>query len=67
MNLDAKIPDGALSEKWNNYLAKNRIITPANRKKIDIIVVGAGLAGGGAAASLAELGYNVKVARIIHE
>lgn len=61
MNLDAKIPDGALSEKWNNYLAKNRIINPANRKKIDIIVVGAGLAGGGAAASLAELGYNVKV------
>ena len=61
MTLNAKIPTGPLAEKWQNYMAKNRIINPANRKKLDVIVVGAGLAGGGAAASLAELGYNVKV------
>lgn len=61
MALDAKIPEGALKDKWKNYLAKTKIVNPANRKKIDIIVVGGGLSGGGAAASLAELGYNVKV------
>ena len=61
MALDAKSPSGPLKDKWQNYLSKNKLINPANRKKIDIIVVGAGLAGGGAAASLAELGYNVKV------
>ena len=61
MALNAKNPDGPLKDKWQNYLAHNKIINPANRKKLDIIVVGAGLAGGGAAASLAELGYNVKV------
>lgn len=61
MALDAKIPAGPLKDKWQNYLAKKNIVNPANRKKIDIIVVGAGLSGGGAAASLAELGYNVKV------
>lgn len=61
MALDAKIPAGPLKDKWQNYLANTKLINPANRKKLDIIVVGAGLAGGGAAASLAELGYNVKV------
>ena len=61
MALNAKNPDGPLKDKWQNYLAHNKLINPANRKKLDIIVVGAGLAGGGAAASLAELGYNVKV------
>jgi len=61
MALNAKIPEGPLKDKWQNYLAKTRIVNPANRKKLDIIVVGGGLSGGGAAASLAELGYNVKV------
>ena len=61
MALNAKIPEGPLKDKWQNYLAKTRIVNPANRKKLDVIVVGGGLSGGGAAASLAELGYNVKV------
>jgi len=59
--LDAKIPEGPLAEKWSNYKAKTKIVNPANKKKLDIIVVGAGLAGGSAAATMAELGYNVKV------
>ncbi|MEN8124620.1 MAG: fumarate reductase/succinate dehydrogenase flavoprotein subunit [Bacteroidota bacterium] len=61
MALNAKIPEGPLKDKWQNYLDKTNIVNPANRKKIDVIVVGGGLSGGGAAASLAELGYNVKV------
>ena len=59
--LDAKIPEGPLAEKWSNYQAKTKIVNPANKKKLDIIVVGAGLSGAAAAATLAELGYNVKV------
>jgi len=59
--LDSKIPKGPLAEKWSNYKAKTKIVNPANKKKLDIIVVGAGLAGGAAAATMAELGYNVKV------
>lgn len=59
--LDAKIPEGPLAEKWSNFKAKTKIVNPANKKKLDIIVVGAGLAGGSTAATLAELGYNVKV------
>jgi len=61
MALNAKIPEGPLKDKWQNYLDKTNIVNPANRKKLDVIVVGGGLSGGGAAASLAELGYNVKV------
>ncbi len=59
--LNAKIPEGKLQDKWNNYKAKCKIVNPANKKKLDIIVVGAGLAGSSAAATFGELGYNVKV------
>ncbi len=59
--LDSKIPDGPLAEKWKNYKAGLRLVSPANKKKIEIIVVGTGLAGSAAASSLGELGYKVKV------
>jgi len=59
--LDAKIPDGPLAEKWTRYKNKSRLVNPANKKKLEVIVVGTGLAGAGAASSLAELGYKVKV------
>ncbi|MCD6596208.1 MAG: fumarate reductase/succinate dehydrogenase flavoprotein subunit [Bacteroidales bacterium] len=59
--LDAKIPEGPLAEKWTKYKASVKLVNPANKKNLDIIVVGAGAAGASAAASLAELGYNVKV------
>ena len=57
--LDSKIPAGPLKDKWSNHKAHIGVVSPANKKKLDIIVVGTGLAGGSAAASLAELGYNV--------
>ena len=60
MQLDAKIPEGQLSEKWDRHLFELKLVSPANKRKFDIIVVGTGLAGGSASASLAELGYNVK-------
>lgn len=60
MRLDAKIPEGPLAEKWSRYKATCRLVSPNNKKKLDIIVVGTGLAGGSAAASFAEMGYNVK-------
>ncbi|MFY8187071.1 MAG: fumarate reductase/succinate dehydrogenase flavoprotein subunit [Flavobacterium sp.] len=60
MKLDSKIPAGPISEKWVNYKNKINLVNPANKRNIDIIVVGTGLAGGSAAATLAELGYNVK-------
>ena len=59
--LDAKIPAGALAEKWSNHKAAIKVVSPANKRKLDIIVIGTGLGGGAAAASLGELGYNVKV------
>ena len=59
--LDAKIPEGPLSDKWTKYKASMKLVSPNNRKKLDIIVVGTGIAGAPAAASLAEMGYNVKV------
>jgi succinate dehydrogenase / fumarate reductase, flavoprotein subunit len=58
--LDAKIPEGPIAEKWTNHKFNLKLVNPANKRKYDIIVVGTGLAGASAAASLAELGYNVK-------
>ncbi len=60
MSLDSKIPAGALGEKWSKHKFGMKLVNPANKRKYDIIVVGSGLAGASAAASLAELGYNVK-------
>ena len=60
MTLDAKIPAGPLAEKWSKHKFNLKLVNPANKRKYDVIVVGTGLAGGAAAASLAELGYNVK-------
>lgn len=57
---DAKIPAGPLEEKWTRYRGDARLVSPSNKRKLDIIVVGTGLAGASAAASLGELGYNVK-------
>ena len=61
MNLDSKIPEGPLSEKWTNYKAGQKLVNPANKRKINIIVVGTGLAGASAAASLGALGFNVDI------
>ena len=60
MKLDAKIPEGPLEKKWTNHKNNIRLVNPANKRNIDVIVVGTGLAGASAAASLAEMGYNVK-------
>lgn len=60
MKLDTKIPPGALAEKWIHHKATMKLVNPANKRKYNIIVVGTGLAGAAAAASLAELGYTVK-------
>lgn len=60
MTLDSKIPAGRLEDKWTSYQAKSHLINPANKKKLNILVVGSGLAGAGAAATLAELGYEVQ-------
>ncbi len=59
--LNSKIPDGPLAEKWSKYKSTMKLVNPANRKKIDIILVGTGLSGSAAASTLGELGYNVKV------
>jgi succinate dehydrogenase / fumarate reductase flavoprotein subunit len=58
--LNSKIPEGPLADKWKNYKANQRLVNPANKRKLDIIVVGTGLAGASAAASLAEMGFKVK-------
>ncbi len=60
MILDSKIPEGKLEDKWRNYQVQSKLINPANKRKLEIIVVGSGLAGAGAAATLAELGYDIK-------
>lgn len=61
MSLDSKIPPGELSEKWTKYRSTVKLVNPANKRHLEVIVVGSGLAGASAAASLAELGYKVKV------
>src|SRR5215207_7763691 len=58
--LDSKEPSGPIEDRWENHKFSMKLVNPANKRKFDIIVVGTGLAGGGAAATLAELGYNVK-------
>jgi succinate dehydrogenase / fumarate reductase flavoprotein subunit len=58
--MNARIPEGPMADKWTNYKATQKLVNPANKRKLDIIVVGTGLAGASAAASLGELGFNVK-------
>ena len=60
MVLDAKIPGGPIAEKWDRHRFELKLVNPANKRKFNVIVVGTGLAGGSASATLAELGYNVK-------
>ena len=60
MKLESKVPSGPLQEKWDKHRFELKLVNPANKRKFEIIVVGTGLAGGSAAATLAELGYNVK-------
>lgn len=57
--IDSKIPEGPISQKWTNYKAHQKLVNPANKRKLDIIVVGTGLAGASAAASLGEMGFKV--------
>ena len=57
--LDSRIPEGPVAEKWTNYKAHQRLVNPKNKLKLDVIVVGTGLAGASAAASLGEMGFNV--------
>ena len=57
--IDSKIPAGPVPEKWKEYKAHQRLVNPKNKLKLDVIVVGTGLAGASAAASLAEMGFNV--------
>jgi thioredoxin reductase len=60
MALDSKIPEGPLADKWTKYKSSVKLVNPANKRKLDVLVIGTGLAGASAAASLAELGYKVK-------
>src|SRR5688572_24103191 len=58
--IQSKIPSGPLADKWTHYKEHARLVNPSNKRKLEVIVIGTGLAGGAAAASLAELGYKVK-------
>ena len=58
--IDSKIPEGIVSQKWTNYKAHQKLVNPANKRKLDIIVVGTGLAGASAAASLGEMGFKLR-------
>ena len=58
--INSKIPEGPLAQKWTNYKANQKLVNPSNKRKIDVIVVGTGLAGAAAAASLGEMGFKVK-------
>ena len=58
--LDARIPTGPLQQKWDKHRFEMKLVSPANKRKYTVIVVGSGLAGGAAAATMSELGYNVK-------
>src|SRR5213083_1679901 len=60
MVLNSKIPDGPLHEKWEHYKEHDKLVNPANKRRMEVIVVGTGLAGASAACTLAELGYKVK-------
>ena len=60
MALDGKVPSGPLETKWSNYKSNMQLVAPANKRRYNIIVVGTGLAGAAAAASMGELGYNVQ-------
>ena len=59
MELNSKIPDGSIDQKWTKYKGNVRLVNPSNKRSIEVIVVGTGLAGASAAATLAELGYQV--------
>ncbi|MBQ9076995.1 MAG: fumarate reductase/succinate dehydrogenase flavoprotein subunit [Muribaculaceae bacterium] len=59
ITVDSKIPEGPVAEKWTNYKAHQKLVNPANKRRLDIIVVGTGLAGASAASTLAEMGFNV--------
>src|SRR5215218_4691394 len=61
LTLDSKVPPGALADKWTDYKFNLKLVAPHNRRRFEVIVVGTGLAGASAAATLGELGYNVKV------
>lgn len=61
IKINSKIPEGPLSQKWTKYKASVKLVNPANKKKLEIIIVGTGLSGAGAASALGELGYNVKI------
>ena len=60
ISLDAKIPEGPLEQKWSRHKKEMKLVAPNNRRKYEVIIVGTGLAGGAAAASMAEMGYKVK-------